>query len=464
MGLSQRVTELLERWLGEGEQLAQVAPDITITGTGGNVDTGMANGLTGLVTYTPGHVSTVNSYESTLASGATFTGTAEDIVNHGIISCIITSDQDSATDGFIVEFSTDGTTWVDGDNYTITADITKIFSFQCAAQYFRVRFTNGTDGIANVSIQTVLKPYYVKPSSHRIDDIISPQDDSELVKAVLTAQNLTNNLFVPINASNSGNLQVTDAESGLAIAKGEVVGSSDINKWGNAPDFDEGDGIVTVWDGAEDGSAWELMKYVYSTTADIDSISSSDATDTEEITIVGLDSSYNEVTQTKALQGQTRVALDTSLIRVYRAYNSNGTLFAGHVIVYVNTALTAGVPTDKTKIRVVIHPEEQQTEMALYTIPAGKTGYLLGGYASLSGANKTSNYIISFKTKEFNKVFRTQQKVALSDSGSSFIPFTYPIPQKLTEKTDLEVTAEMTATGGTGASISAGFSVILVDN
>ena len=105
----------------------------------------------------------------------------------------------------------------------------------------------------------------------------------------------------------------------------------------------------------------------------------------------------------------------------------------------------------------------QQTEMAIYTMPAGKTGYLLGGYASLLGANKTSNYIIRFKKRDFNGVFRLQQKIALSDTGSSFIPFEYPIPQKLEEKADVLVTAQMTATGGTGASVSAGFSIVLVD-
>jgi len=102
--------------------------------------------------------------------------------------------------------------------------------------------------------------------------------------------------------------------------------------------------------------------------------------------------------------------------------------------------------------------------MAIYTIPAGKTGYLLGGYASTAGANKTSNYVIKFKKREFGKVFRTQQKVALSDTGTSFIPFTYPIPQVLPEKTDVIVTAQMIVSGGTGASISAGFSIVLIDN
>jgi hypothetical protein len=243
-------------------------------------------------------------------------------------------------------------------------------------------------------------------SSHRIADSISDQDDATLVKSVLTAQqpDLT---FVNVGATPSGNMKVTDAENTLAIAKGDVVGASNVNKWGNAPDFDTADDEVTVWDGAEDNTAWENMVYDFSTTADIDSISSTDAGDVGLIVnIQGLDADYNLVSQSATLNGQNRVALTTPLIRIFRGFNDNGTEFAGHVVAYPNTALTAGVPTDKSKIRMVIHPDEQQTEMAIYTIPAGKTGYLLGGYASTAGANKSSNYVIKFKKREFGKVFR----------------------------------------------------------
>ena len=68
----------------------------------------------------------------------------------------------------------------------------------------------------------------------------------------------------------------------LAIAKGEVTGSTAVNKWGNSPDFDDSDGEVYVWDAAEDGTAWENMTYTFSTTAAIDSISSTNAGDTQD--------------------------------------------------------------------------------------------------------------------------------------------------------------------------------------
>ena len=139
-------------------------------------------------------------------------------------------------------------------------------------------------------------------------------------------------------------------------------------------------------------------------------------------------------------------------------------LFSGHVFVYVNGSVTGGVPDANADIRLVIDPNNQQTEMAVYTIPAGKTGYLRSGYAATSGSNKSSNYIIKLYIREFGKVFRVQHTVALADNGTSLYQHIYVEPSKILEKTDIIVTAEATGTGVTGAAISAGFDIVLVDN
>ena len=245
---------------------------------------------------------------------------------------------------------------------------------------------------------------------------------------------------------------------------GLVVGASGVNKWGNAPDFDYGDGAVDVWDGAEDNVAWEQMTYTFSDTNDIDRIASTSGSDTIDVTIEGLRSGL-EVSETVTLNGTTEVAF-TAMNAINRMYNTNGTPFVGHIIAFVDSAIgaTPGVPADTTKIRSIIHPDEQQTEQAIYTVPTDKTAYVFAGYASTAGANKTSNYIIKFKAQEPNGVFRTKQKIAISDTGNSFVAFEYPLPQKFIGGTRLKVTAEMTASGGTAASISAGFSLVLIDN
>jgi len=410
-----------------------------------------------------GSVDNNNSSTTPLGISGVFTGTATEILNCGVVFVSVATDQASATDGLSIQQSSDGTNWDHSDDYTIASGAAKNFSLNPFAKYFRIVYTNGTTAQTYFRLQCICKTGNSKASSHRIKDSIIGDDDCELVKAAITGENGDGN-WHNVKTTSDGNLTISDNSSGLAIAKGDVTGHSAVQKFGNAPDFDTGDGEVTIWDGAEDGTAWELMNYVYSTSADIDSISSSSAADTQDITIVGLDSNYAEVTQTVTLNGQTRVALSTSLIRVYRAYNENSTDLAGHVFVYVNGTTTGGIPDTNADIRAIIDPDNQQTEMAVYTIPAGKTGYLSRGYASTSGGSKNTNYIIRFFAREFGKVFRLQNINAISSTATSIIVLDYFVPLRIPEKTDLEVTVETTEATITASSVSAGFDLVLVDN
>ena len=249
-----------------------------------------------------------------------------------------------------------------------------------------------------------------------------------------------------------------------AVAEGVVSGYASVNKFGSAPDFDQDEGEITVWDGADDGTAWELMRYVYSTSADIDSISSSSNADSNSVLIIGLDSSSNQVSQTVTLLGTNSVPLTTSLYRVFRAYNNNGPAFIGHVIVYVNTALTAGVPTDKNKIRLVIQPENQQTEMALYTIPAGKTGYIDSIYIATGGSTKIADYVVRLYATTAGGVPLLKHKSAVIELGASgqVVPFKFPL--SFAAGTDIEVTVEIPTGTADKAAFIARFSVLLKDD
>jgi hypothetical protein len=426
MGLSQRVTEILE----------------TIVDALGNEDCG-------------------NSTNALLEANGVFTGEKTEILTCDIVFVNVYSDVASATDGLVVQQSTDGINWDHDDKYTISAATGKNFSFNTYARYMRVIYTNGSTAQSEFRLQTICKRN-AKPSSHRVQDNIIDDDDAELVKSVLTGK--ANGTYKNVRTTIDGDLKISDNSSGIAIAKGDVTGASFIHKFGNAPDFDTGDGEVTIWDGAEDNTDWELMRYVYSTTADIDSISSSDDTDTQEIVIEGLDANWDVVIQTKTLTGQTRAALDTSLIRVYRAYNNNSTDLLGHVIIYVNGEISGGVPTTAANIRAVIDPVNQQTEMAVYTIPAGKTGYMRDWYASTSGSNRDANYPIKLYSREFGKIFRLKHVSSVSDTATSSYQHKYESPEVFTEKTDIEMTAQMLAVGASEASISGGFDIDLFDN
>ena len=257
------------------------------------------------------------------------------------------------------------------------------------------------------------------------------------------------------------NLRITNATDGLAIAKGDVTGTTFVHKFGAAPDFDIADGFVTVWDGAEDAVAWELMNYVYSATADIDSISSSDGGDTQDVEIQGLDANYNLVVQTRTLQGQSRVALSTDLIRVFRVKNVGSTNFAGHVFVYVDGTLSGGVPVTNADIRAVVHPGNNQTEMAVYTIPNGKTGYMRSWYASTAGAKRDSEHTIKILARPLSGVFQLKHKANINVAGTSYIQHKYEEPEVFAAKTDIEVQMD---TDKDTAGVAAGFDIVLVDD
>ena len=263
---------------------------------------------------------------------------------------------------------------------------------------------------------------------------------------------------VAVTADN--NLRVTDAESGLAIAKGDVTDTGFIHKFGKTPNFDIGDGFVTVWDGA-DNNDLALINYTYSTTAVIDSLSCSDD-DTTLIQVQGLDANYDLVIQEKALTGKVIVTLDTPLIRVFRLKNIGSVSLIGDVYCFENTPVDAGgTPILTAKIRAQIHNGNNQTLMAVFTIPGGYTGYMRDWYASSAGAKKTSVHEVKLFAKPFGQVFQLKHDASIALAGTSYIQHRYEEPEIFTEKTDVEITVN---TDENDAAISAGFDIVLIKN
>lgn len=404
-----------------------------------------------------GAVCTGCSSSTPLAAGATFTGTATDMLDYGIVFITVYTDQDSATDGLCLQQSSDGTNWDIEDTYTITATHGKTFAIQPAAKYFRVVYTNGATPQTAFRLQAVLKKTNSLPSSHRIQDSIVDEDDAQLIKSVLTAKK-DDGVFTNISATTSGNLRTTDAENGLAIAKGDVTDHSFIHKFGQAPDFDTADGYVTVWDGANDATA-NIMQYTYSTTNDIDRIVSSSAADTQPTEIQGLDASYHLVTQTVTPEGQTPVALDTPLIRVFRVKNVGTSNYAGRISVYIDSAVVGGIPSTAANVRAIVDDGNNQTLMAIYTIPAGYTGYMRDWYVSTAGGVNASIHVVRLFARPFGQVFQLKHVASISASGTSAIQHKYEEPEIFSEKTDIEMKVN---TDTNTASISAGFDIVLV--
>ena len=155
-----------------------------------------------------GTVSTANSSTATLGSSGVFTGTAEDVTDYAIAYVTVFADQTSATDGLSVQQSSDGTNWDFTDVFTIPANSGRTFSFELAAQYFRVVYTNGAAAQGAFRLQTVFKQVYGKPSTVRIQDTISVDADAELVKSIASGRD-TNGTFRTLATTTTGALKVS---------------------------------------------------------------------------------------------------------------------------------------------------------------------------------------------------------------------------------------------------------------
>jgi len=171
-----------------------------------------------------------NSTTSVLGSGATFTGTGVDVLAYEAVTITLASSHDSATDGMTFQFSTDNSNW--DDVYTFTMDIsssdTRRFQFPTTAQYFRVVYTNGGTLQTHFRVQTILHHNNQLTSIHRLADSSSPDRSAQVVKSAIIAQQggggPSAGNFIPIQATNGGNLRISlqEASDGMDIGAGNA--------------------------------------------------------------------------------------------------------------------------------------------------------------------------------------------------------------------------------------------------
>ena len=150
-----------------------------------------------------------NTTVAQLDADAVFTGTSRDLNGYASVLIAIWSDQDSAIDGLAVQFSHDSIFWHTTDEYTYFANTgPKTYSVQPNMKYFRIVYTNGSGGTTTeFHISTQLHSVPPKPSSHRLEDNLSGQDDAELSKAIIAAR-IPKGVYKNVNATAGGALQV----------------------------------------------------------------------------------------------------------------------------------------------------------------------------------------------------------------------------------------------------------------
>ena len=161
---------------------------------------------------------------------------------------------------------------------------------------------------------------------------------------------------------------------------------------------------------------------VYVTDNTISYISSSSASDTQQITIEGhtvdANGDFTFLVQTVTLDGQNAVALDTDVARVSRAYNSDSTELVGRVVVYENTTVVGGVPTDETKIHIDIPQGFQQSFKAATTF-SSEDYYLMTGFYGAVSAKQAGSVDFYVEIRDKGKVFLPKGCFTASSTGGA---------------------------------------------
>jgi hypothetical protein len=236
------------------------------------------------------------------------------------------------------------------------------------------------------------------------------------------------------------------------VATDQVSTLDSVEKFGRNSDIDTA-APETIW--ASGGS------YAYPDAAETVEIVSDDANDTSAgtgartVMLYCLDSDWMEITQSATLNGTSAVSLATDCIRYNRmivtSAGSGGTN-AGNLTLRVES----GGAT-----RAYIVAGKAQTQLALYTVPGGKTAYLSEWFGSATAGSNGNRLVFELFARPLNQVFQLKHSIAIRVGGSSYFRHKFDWPLKFAAKTDLKIEGTASANN---MDAHAGFSILLIND
>ena len=238
----------------------------------------------------------------------------------------------------------------------------------------------------------------------------------------------------------------------LDISAGLVSGKSTVNKFGENISIADGT-TEDVWDGGG--------TYSFPATADITHISQAVDQSTmrnQTVEVQGLDTNWDLTVQNVVLSATlttTAVALTTPLRRVFRMK-----VLANVVTTQaVNLKNTGGGTTYAT-----IQAGNNQTLMAIYTVPNGKTAYMTSYYCDTTESTgkepKSTEFKLWVNDNTNGYQFQLKHEKSISKAASGFQHEFRPY-FKINGKCDIRISAEP---NDEDAHVHAGFDLILVDD
>ena len=222
----------------------------------------------------------------------------------------------------------------------------------------------------------------------------------------------------------------------LNVARGLVKGTSHIHKFGAVPSMSTNT-TGTVWDVADTLYPWSAFA-----SASVLTLSANVADNGNQVTLVGLDASYNLLTETVTISGGAATTTN-QFIRIYRAFCS--TQNTNNIDIKVNSTTVARITAGLA-----------QTLMSVYTVPGGYTGYLMQGtMTAQAGADATGNMCVRYFGQSS---FRVGHSFEVAGVGGQYA-YNFSIPIVIPEKSDIDVRATTRSNNGR---YTAAFDIILI--
>lgn len=240
------------------------------------------------------------------------------------------------------------------------------------------------------------------------------------------------------------------------VQKGNVPGHSMVHKFGRNDVVPNG-----TWEFVNllGFTAWPLSA---ATTVRVKAGNAADTAlgnGAREVTVQGIDSNGDETSEALATAGTVAsTATTASFWRTHRAWVSSAGVYGAANTAAVVIENGAG-GTDLIQIGV----EEGQTQFAGFTIPAGKTGYLLSATFSVDAAKAADLRIFTREDiTDATAPVKSKRLKFFIDGLLGTYTYRPKGPElSLAELTDIWVEARG---GGAGTEVSADFEILLVDN
>jgi len=162
----------------------------------------------GASVYQENHICTDNTTTTPLGSGATFTGVWQDCLEYQEVNVSVDTDQNSATNGLVIQWSADGETIADTDVFSVYANAGTNYTPNPAFRYVRIVYTNGSVAQTRFNLMTILRRGVTGGSFHRIDSTLKDDSDARL-NITIPKLKTAANTYVSQTATTAGNAKMS---------------------------------------------------------------------------------------------------------------------------------------------------------------------------------------------------------------------------------------------------------------